>query len=144
MFSSLYFNYWAFATILHLVPCVKFTFVAVCIITHFASCIGQSWSDFRKGLTSGYRYAGVEATYILLLILARSSCERTNLVLNITHFELKTEFVKFCNMSQKSLKLAIGQWERIYQKCLAHRTWWRPFWVFRLVYKLFNKMVVSW
>ena len=46
-FSSLYFNYWAFETILHLVPCVKFTFVAVCVITPFASCIGQSWSEER-------------------------------------------------------------------------------------------------
>ena len=63
----------------------------MCIITRFASFVGQSWSDFWKRLTS-YSNAGVEAMPILLsyhVTLDRSYCDQANLDVYITHFLVK-------------------------------------------------------
>ena len=62
-------------------PSVKLAIGTVCIITHLASCVGQSWSDFWKRLTS-YSNAEVEAVPILLsyhVTLDRSYCDQAKL-----------------------------------------------------------------
>ena len=144
-FSSLYFNYWAFETILHLVLCVKLAIVVVCIITHFASCRTiLIWFQERADFSVQECWSGSQVNFVI-------DIGQIMLWADQPFPEYHTFLVKnrVCQVLQHVTKESEAshwpiEWKHIYQKCLAHRTSWRPFWVCMLVYKLFNKMVVSW
>ena len=107
-FSSLYFNYWAFETILHLVLCVKLAIVVVCIITHFASCRTiLIWFQERADFSVQECWSGSQVNFGIDIGQIMLWADQT--FPEYHTFLVKNRVCQVLQHVKKSLKLAIGQ-----------------------------------